>query len=311
MAAEAAPEAARREALTADLALVFVTALWGSTFVVNHIVLETAPPLGFLTLRFGIAGLALAAFAWKRPRTDGVLGDSLLIGFLLALGIGMQITGQLFTTASKAAFVTGLSVPLTPVVELLVTRKLPSRENLLGLLVAVAGFTLMTFPKDARGVNAGDLLILGTAVVYAVIIFLVSQAAPKHDVRLFAAGQIACAGVFVGLGRLALTPFLGQGNAFLVAEARAIPFTPRIVLAVAWMVVMATIVTFLVQTWAQARMSATHAAILYALEPVFTALFAAALLSERMSGRELLGGALVLLGIVLSELRLRFPLWDV
>lgn len=297
--------AARRDALGADLALVFVTALWGSTFVVNRLVLDSAPPLGFLTLRFGIGGLLLAALAWKRPMTPRLMRDSVVIGFLLALGIGLQITGQLFTTASKAAFVTGLSVPLTPLVELAVTRKLPSRENLLGLLVAVAGFTLMTFPKDASGVNAGDLLILGTALVYAVIIVRVAQAAPRHDVRLFAAGQIAWAGVFVGMGRLLLTPFLGRGNAFLVAEARAIPLTTQIVLSVAWMAVVATVVTFLVQTWAQARMSATHAAILYALEPVFTAAFAAAMLGERMAGREIAGGALVLLGILVSELRHR------
>lgn len=305
MAGHAALAGGRRDALRADLALVVVTAIWGSTFIVNRIVLESAPPLGFLTLRFGIGGLILVALSWGRRRTPGLTADSVLIGFLLALGIGLQVTGQLFTTASKAAFVTGLSVPLTPVVELVVTRKLPSRENLLGLLLAVGGFTLMTFPRDARGVNAGDLLILGTALTYAVIIVRVAQAAPRHDVRLFAAGQICCAAVFVGLGRLSITPWLGRGAAFLVAEGRGIPFSRTIVLAVLWMALVATVVTFVVQTWAQARMSATHAAILYALEPVFTALFAAAVLAERMSGREVAGGALVLLGILVSELRLR------
>lgn len=293
----------RGEALKADVALVLVTAIWGSTFIVNRIVLETAPPLGFLTLRFGIGGLILLALGWGRRRTPGLLFDSFLVGILLAVGIGLQVTGQLFTTASKAAFVTGLSVPFTPLVELLVTRKLPSKENLLGLTLAVAGFTLMTFPKDVHGVNAGDLLVLGTAVVYAFIIVKVAQSAPKHDVRLFAAGQIAFAGLFVGAGRLALTPFLARPGAFFAAEARAIPATPRILLAVAWMALVATVVTFVVQTWAQARMSATHAAILYALEPVFTALFAAAILAERMSAREVAGGALVLVGIVVSELR--------
>ncbi len=306
MSKDARIAGAPQDALRADLALVAVTAIWGSTFVVNRLVLDEAPPLGFLTLRFGVGGLLLAALAFRRPRTKGLLSDSAFVGLLLAVGIGAQITGQLYTTASKAAFVTGLSVPLTPLVELALTRRVPSRENLLGLVVAVAGFTLMTFPKDIRaGLNAGDLLILCTALVYALIIVRVAQAAPRHDVRLFAAGQIAFAGVFVGAGRLALTPFLGHGNSFLVAEARALPATPRFFLAVAWMALMATVVTFVVQTWAQARMSATHAAILYALEPVFTAVFAAALLGERMSARELAGGALVLVGIVISELRFR------
>jgi len=294
----------RREALAADLVLVVVTAIWGSTFIVNRLVLVTAPPLLFVLARFALAAAILFLVARGRPRTPNLLRDSAAVGVLLAAGIGFQVVGQLFTTASKAAFVTGLSVPLTPVAGYLMTRKKPSRENLAGLVVAALGFAVLTWPKDAAsGFNTGDLLILVTAVSYAVLIVIVSETAATHDVRWYSFGQIVFAAIGVGAVRLALMPFLRGGGAFLAAEARPLVFGRTIVLAILWMALVATVVTFLAQTWAQARMPATHAAIMFALEPVFTALFAAFFLGERMSRRDWTGAGLVLAGILVSEMR--------
>jgi len=307
MAAPAGVSVPRPEALRADLVLVLVTAIWGSTFIVNRLALETAPPLVFVLVRFALAGLVLLVLARGRTRTPGLAKDSAVIGVLLAIGIGSQIAGQLFTTASKAAFVTGLSVPLTPVAGYLMTRKRPSRENLAGLVLAAAGFAVLTWPQGAAGWNRGDLLIVATAVSYAVLIVVMAETAPRHDVRWYSFGQIAAAAIAVGAARLALSPFLSGSGTFAAAERRPLALTPRIVAAIVWMALVATVVTFLAQTWAQQRMPATHAAILFALEPVFTALFAALFLGERMSGRDWTGAALVLAGIVVSELRFPTP----
>ncbi|MEO6325343.1 MAG: DMT family transporter [Thermoanaerobaculia bacterium] len=301
----AAIASGRSNALWTDLSLVLVTAIWGSTFIVNRLVLETTPPLLFLLLRFTVGGTILLLLAARRPWTPFLLRDSAVIGILLAVGIGCQVVGQLFTTASKAAFVTGLSVPLTPVVGFLTTRKLPSLANMVGLSFAAFGFGLMSWPKDAvTGVNVGDLLILGTAFAYGYLFVYVAEAAGRHDVRWFSAGQVIFGAIFIGIFRLLLLPFLHRPEPFFVAEARPLPHTTGLLYAVLWMAILATVVTFLIQTWAQARMSATHAAILFALEPVFTAVFAAAILKERMSARDFSGAALVLLGIVISELPL-------
>lgn len=299
------PDVPRREALFADSALVLVTAIWGSTFVVNELVLRETPPLLFLALRYGVASVVLVLMARGRPRTPGLLRDSAVIGVLLALGIGCQLVGQLFTTASKAAFITGLSVPLTPVAAWLLHRHAPSATNLSGLVLAAGGFGLMSWPTGAKGLDAGDLLVFFTALVYAVIIVELGFASRRHDVRAYTAGQIVCAFAGVLLGRLLVTPFLGRHEAFFAAEARPLVFTPKLLLAVLWMGLLASVVTSLVQTWAQARMPVVHAAVIFALEPVFTVLFAALTLGERLTAREWWGGALVLLGIVVSELRLR------
>jgi len=299
------PDVPRREALLADSALVLVTAIWGSTFVVNEFVLKDTPPLLFLALRYGVASAVLLLLARGRPRTPGLVKDSAIIGLLLAVGIGCQLVGQLFTTASKAAFITGLSVPLTPVAAWLFHRQVPSGSNLVGLILAAGGFGLMSWPTGATGLDPGDLLVFLTALVYAVIIVELGVASPKHDVRAYSAGQIVFAFAGVVVGRLLLTPFLGKPEPFFAAEARPLDFTVRLLLAILWMGILASVVTSLVQTWAQARMPAVHAAVIFALEPVFTALFAAVTLGERLSAREAWGGGLVLLGIVVSELRLR------
>jgi drug/metabolite transporter (DMT)-like permease len=308
MTAPAAVSLPPGEALRADLVLVVVTAIWGSTFIVNRLALETAPPLAFVLARFALAAAVLALIARGRPATPNLVRDSAAVGLLLAAGIGFQVVGQLFTTASKAAFVTGLSVPLTPVAGYLMTRKKPSLENLAGLVIAAAGFFLLTWPKDATAAfNTGDLLILVTAVSYAVLIVIMSETAAKHDVRWYSFGQIFFAMLGVGAARLALVPFIHGRGAFLAAEARPLVFGRTIVLAILWMALVATVATFLAQTWAQARMPATHAAIMFALEPVFTAIFAAIFLGERMAGRDWAGAALVLAGILVSELRFSTP----
>jgi drug/metabolite transporter (DMT)-like permease len=299
------PAPTRRESLAADGVLIGVTAIWGSTFVVNRLVVTgETPPLFFLLLRFSLAAVILVLLARGRPRTPGLLADSLAVGGLMAIGIAFQLAGQVYTTASKAAFITGLSVPLTAPVAYLVTRKRPSAENLAGLAIATTGFAVMAWPQDFSGVNSGDLLVLVTALAYAYVVVRLSESSGRHDVRLFAAGQIVCAAATTLLLRLAAQPFLGRPESVFRAEARPLVVDPKFVGLLLWMSLAATVVTFLLMTWAQARMSATHAAVIYALEPVFAALLAAPILGERLSGRELQGGALVLLGILVSELPL-------
>ena len=291
----------RRRALWADGVLAGVTAIWGTTFVVNRLVLESAPPLLYLTLRFALAAAVLALLARGRAVTPGLRRDGALVGVFLGLSIACQVVGQLFTSASKTAFITGLSVPLVPVVSFLATRKIPSRSNIAGLLLAATGFSVFSWPTGARGLEPGDFLVLTTAVIYSWIIFFVGESAPRHDTRRYAAGQILYAALTVGAARLLLTPFLAKGGTFFAAEARPLPATGGFLLAVLWMTLVATVVCFIAQTWAQARMPAVHAAILFALEPVWTALFAWVVLGERMTRRDWAGAGLILLGIVVSE----------
>jgi drug/metabolite transporter (DMT)-like permease len=284
--------------LRADAVLILVTVVWGTSFIVVNVVVDESPPLTFLFFRFGLAAALTAVFAGRRPRTPELLRDGLVIGGLLAAGMAMQVVGQVETTASKAAFLTGISVVLTPFAAYARTRSLPSLENGLGITLAAIGFFLLTFPAGGGPMNRGDLLVFGCAIVFAFYIVEMALRTPRHDALALTAIQLAvvaaAAGILGGLGRLADWPL----------ESRAVVWEGTFLRGVLYLGTVGTVGTFLSQTWAQRHMSATHAAIIFALEPVWAALFAAWFLGERLGVRGYWGGALVLAGIVVSELRL-------
>ena len=156
-----------RESLKPDLVLIGVTLIWGTSFVVVRRTLDDAPPLQMLFLRFLLAAVLALLFAARRPKSRAALADGLVLGGLLALGMSLQVVGQADTTASKAAFLTGLAVVLTPFVALFRTRKLPTAGNGAGIALASAGFFLLTWPAAGGPVNRGDLFVGAGGVVFA------------------------------------------------------------------------------------------------------------------------------------------------
>jgi drug/metabolite transporter (DMT)-like permease len=285
--------------LRADAALLLVTVIWGSSFIVVKNVVDDSPPLAFLFFRFLLATAVCAAFAIGRRRTPNLLRDGGIIGLLLGGGMILQVLGQVETTASKAAFLTGLSVVLTPFAAIQRTRRLPTLENAIGITLAGLGFLLLTFPGGAGPINRGDVLVFLCAIVFAFYIVEISLRTRDHDAFRLTTVQLAsvavCAAVVGGALRAAGAGF----------EIRPLVWERNFLLSVLYLGTVGTVGTFVTQTWAQGHMSATHAAIIFALEPVWAALLAAWLLHERMGVSGWWGGGLVLAGIVVSELRLR------
>jgi drug/metabolite transporter (DMT)-like permease len=286
-----------------DFALIVVTVVWGSTFIVNARTIDHEPPILYSTLRFAVAAVLMLPFALRRARSKGLLSDSVGMGILLAAGMATQIVGQTETSAAKTAFITGLSVPLTPIAALWRTRRPPSISNLAGIVLASGGFFLLAWPKVGGGINRGDGMVLLCAASFAIYIVENAERAPRHDVVLFTALQL----VFATASLAAVTGFLHLARpALAITPVELRPLVPdrSLLLAIAYMATFATIGTLGVQTWAQTKMSATHAAIIFALEPVWAAIFAAFILAEVLTGRILAGGALVVAGIIVSEVRL-------
>jgi drug/metabolite transporter (DMT)-like permease len=285
--------------LRADLGLVLITVVWGSSFVVVKNVVRDAPPLAFVFFRFLLATLVCLLIAVRRPRTPGLLRDGAIIGALLAGGMVFQVLGQVETSASKAGFLTGLSVVLTPFAAYARTRTLPSLENAIGITLAAVGFVLLTFPREAESFNRGDLLVFLCGVVFAFYIVEMSVRAGAHDASWLTVVQLAVVTIVAGL---LSSIFRAAGSA---VELRPVVWGGAFLAGVLYLGTIGTVGTFLTQTWAQRHMSATHAAIIFALEPVWAALLAAWLLGERLGVSGMWGGALVLAGIVVSELKLR------
>ena len=299
----------------ADLALVLVMAVWGSSFAILRFFLSgaggdlsrAASPLAVVTARMVVAALLLLGWLLLRPAgraaletlrapgalaRGGVLRDGLLCGALLAGGFLLQTEGLPRTTASRSGFITGLLVAFVPLLEFAFFRKRPAPPALAALALAVAGMALLSgvfsAPAAGQGTAAGDLLTVGCAIVFAAHILVLGRVAPRHPVALLLLLQLACIALVAGLlGPLVETPHL--------------PAAPTLWAAILYLALFATLLAFGVQTWAQRVVAPVRIALLSALEPVFAALWAALLLGERLSVQEKAGGALIVLGVAVGE----------
>jgi drug/metabolite transporter (DMT)-like permease len=298
--------------LGADAAILVTTLVWGSTFAVARGVLDHWPPLTYLAIRMPLAALLFAALfprqvfgarreAWRAGATLG-----LLIGFAF---VG-QTAGLLFTTPAKSAFISGLTTPLIPVVAYLLFRARPSRENLAGIILASIGGALILVPVGASGFNTGDLITLGTTVIFATHVSLMSVYARRFDVRQLSALQIVAAAAVILAAWLALRSYVALAGASLLPaglarEAAPVAWDASAAWQLAYLATVATVAVFLLWTWGQARMSATHAAVIFSLEPIFATMFAVLLRgsAEWTGGRATVGAALVVAGVIVAELR--------
>ncbi|MDT7807079.1 MAG: hypothetical protein QOJ70_892 [Acidobacteriota bacterium] len=298
--------------LVADGAILLTTLIWGSTFAVARGVLDHWPPLSYLAVRMPLAALVFVALfprqvfgatraAWKAGAT---LGAFIGAAFLL------QTTGLLYTTPAKSAFISGLTTPLIPIVAYVVWRARPSRENLTGIVLASIGGALILAPVEAAGFNKGDLITLSTTLLFATHVTLMSLYARRFDVRQLSALQISFAAAFIVAAWLAVraaVALMGAGALppGLAREAEPLAWSASAIWQLVYLVLIATVAVFMLWTWGQARMSATHAAVIFSLEPVFATGFAILLRgsAEWTGGRATLGAILILAGVIVSELR--------
>ncbi len=272
----------------ADLLLLAACAIWGTSFVVVKEALTAASPLAFTAVRFALAALLMAPFAGLRGRwTRAELVAGAGLTGLLAMGFATQAVGLLYTTPSRSAFIVALSAVLAPAVGVAVLRQRPRPWVWTAFAVAGVGLYLLTAP-GGNGLNRGDAWTLVTAVVFAAQIVAVAELAPRHDARRLVWLQIVGTAVVLG----AAAPLV---------EVPVITWSPRLVAALAYAAVLATVVTFLLQMSAQRHMSAARAALIFCFEPVFAALSSWLWLGERLSAAQWLGGALIVAGMVLAD----------
>jgi drug/metabolite transporter (DMT)-like permease len=269
-------------------ALVAVTAVWGVTFVQVKDAVEIYPLFAFLAVRFAIASATLAVPAAARIRGLGRrgVGAGALLGLLLAAGYALQTAGLERTTVSSTGFITGLYVVLTPLFALLLFRARIGIEVWGGVALAVVGLAMLS-GIDA-GSSSGDLLVLSSTAAQALQIVGVERFATRYD---------AIALTFVEM----LTSF---GAFLVIALALGDLSVPR-----GWTVwgallvtgVFASALAYLIQVWAQRRMSAARIALVFSLETVFAGLFGYALAGDRLGALGWGGCAAILAGIVLAE----------
>ncbi|MDP8922451.1 MAG: DMT family transporter [Chloroflexota bacterium] len=300
-----AHDARRSTRQRADLALLAVAAAWGATFVMVKDALDQVGPLTFVAFRFGLSAAAMLPFLRRPPRLlastvhagrgrlgRDIAGAGMLVGAFLFAGYALQTGGLQFTGAGRAGFITGLNVVIVPVLAATLGRQRIGRVAASGVTLAMAGLILLSLgdlAAEPLAINVGDLLVLGCAVAFALHILAVGRFAARHDVVGLAFTQIAAVAAFSTLAALIWEQ---PSLAALVAVWPAAAFTGLV----------CTVIAFTVQVQAQRSTSPTHTALVFSTEPVFAALFAYWLGGERFGPAELLGCALILLGMIVAQL---------
>ena len=280
--------------LKAHLLLVFVTFVWGATFITIKNALRDASPLTFNAVRMVLAAAVLTGLYFKALR--GLTRKALLAGFLVGvflwLGYEFQTPGLQYTTASKSAFLTGMSVVLVPLFLALGWRRHINHWTLLGVGVAFVGLYLMTIPAHDPGlttVNKGDVLTILCAIAFAFQIIFVGRATQRHSFRqIVVVETIACALLMV--------------ISAPIFERPHIAFTGNVIWAILVTGLLGTALGFGAQGWAQQFTPPTHTALIFSLEPVFALATSYLVLGERLGLRAGLGAAMILGGVLVSEL---------
>lgn len=281
--------------LKAELSILSITIIWGSSFILMKNLLDYTPVFAYLALRFLLASLILCLMFLKRLKniTAGALKKGILVGLTVFGGMSFQVVGLQYTTASNSGFITGMNVVLVPVLSALCLKKKPPLLAVVGVFAAAAGLFFLSGGPQLQ-FNFGDLLTLFCAICFALQIIFIDDAASKEDPVLIAIIQVASAAVF-------FTGIWGfQGFALPVVNT-------TLVTTILWTGAFGTAFALGVQTVAQEHTTPTRTALIITCEPVFAAIFAWTIpnsqgITEKLGMYTIIGCILIFGGMILSEL---------
>lgn len=276
----------------AEILLVIITIIWGSTFTIVKKALLQVSPILLVALRFWIATAVVTVF--MKGQFRNIRFSSILMGFTLSIafvgGFVLQTLGLRDTTPSNSAFITSLCVLLTPALGFIIFRYRSSIQTVVGILVATVGLILLLVDSSNFSLHSGDFLTLICAFMFAFHILFLGRFVRQVNYRQLIFIKMVCSAVLCSI----MAPFLE--SPFVILDSYLIFYL--FVLGV-----LATAVAFFIQGWAQQYSNPNHTALIFSLEPVFATVFAFIILDQSFLAREWVGGILILFGILFSEIR--------
>jgi drug/metabolite transporter (DMT)-like permease len=290
---------------TGEIALLFNTLIWGGTFALIKNAFSDISPLLFLGLRFTIAALIFLPFVYaslKKTNKQTLIAGSIL-GLFYFAGFTSQSLGLNLTTATKSGFITGTFVIFIPILQLIIEKRKPKWFNILSVFLVLIGLILLA----SRGENAldfirqlgsdfnlGDLLTLLCALLFAFQVVYVDVFTKKYDYLPMVFVQL----LITGVGGFILSYI------FSIASLETIKFTfnTTVITAILYTAIFASTIATVIQLKFQKLVSPTKAGIIFSIEPIFAAVFAYFLLSEKISNFGLIGCVLIFIGLIVSEL---------
>jgi len=273
--------------------LVLITMFWGGTFLAVQYAVTLSGPLFFVGLRFAMAALAVGLLSLKvlRGITWLEVKAGVAIGVSIAFGYGLQTWGLQFISSSKSAFITAMYVPLVPLLQWLCLGRMPGLMSCVGIVLAFIGLILLAGPDgNMLALGEGELITLAGALAIAAEIILISAWAGKVDVRRVTVVQLLTASV---VAFVAMAP-----------AGESVPeLSPALLMVAAGLGIFSAIIQ-VTMNWAQRSVSPTRATVIYTGEPVWAGIFGR-LAGERLPGLAILGGAFIVAGVLVSELKLK------
>lgn len=275
----------------AECVLVLITMVWGVTFLLVQHALTASGPMFFVGLRFAAAAIIVALFSLRSLRGITVfeLKAGFFIGVSIMLGYGLQTIGLQTIPSSQSAFITALYVPFVPLLQWLIMGRRPGLMPSIGIVMAFTGLMLLSGPNGASlDFSHGEIATLISAIAIAAEIILIGAYAGKVDVRRVTVVQLSTASILSFL--------------MVVPTGEAIPDFSWLLLASAVGLGAASAMIQVAMNWAQKSVSPTRATLIYAGEPVWAGI-AGRLAGERLPAVALLGAALIVAAVIVSELK--------
>jgi drug/metabolite transporter (DMT)-like permease len=289
-----------RKSTFADLSLLFVAFIWGTTFVLVQNAISTMQPFAFNGFRFFIAFvllfLSLLLFQRKQLQflSKRIVISGFLLGFWLFLGYATQTLGLLYTTSSKAGFITGLSVVLVPFFSFLLLKQKPSFPAVIGVSIATVGLFLLTM-TDIAALNIGDFFVLICAFGFAMHIIFTGKFSEQFPTLLLTTIQILTVSILSIISSFIFEDFTEMMKISIISSQ-------SVIIALIVTSVFATALAFFAQTSFQKYTTPTRVALIFAMEPVFAAIAGYYWASERLSISAIMGCLFIFLGMVFAEL---------
>ena len=280
----------------AELAILSMTIIWGSSFIMMKNVLEFMSVYAYLSLRFLIAGVIIFFLfikEFKQTSVKTILKGS-CVGILLFLGMALQVTGLQYTSASNSAFITGLNVIIVPFLSAYILKKRPHISSVIGVILALFGLFLLTGGINYN-FNLGDVLTFICAFCFAFQIISIDHFTQDENEKVIAVSQIVKAALLYCL-------------VWIFYDKTPAQFNGGVIFTLILTGALGTAFAFGVQTIAQKHTTPTRTALILTLEPVFGAFFAVLVPNslgevEKLGIIKLIGCFLIIFGMIVSELK--------
>jgi drug/metabolite transporter (DMT)-like permease len=281
--------AGRSPTFLPTLGLLGVTAVWGSTFFMIADIVHRIDVPDLLAVRFTLAAVVLAVIGWRSMRRLSPLARrrGVLLGLLYGVAQFLQTYGLAHTSPALSGFLTGMYVVLTPILGAVLVRTAITRSVAVAVLLAAGGLAVLSVHGSGGGFGLGEMLTLGSALIYAIHIVALGRWSDPAEVFGLSAVQMI---VIAGVSLLAALP-----------GGIALPANRRDWLVVLYLALFAGALALIAQTWAQAHLPPTRAAITMCAEPVWAATFAVAFASQPVTWRLLVGGGLIVTAMGVAD----------